>query len=429
MKATDQGQEMYQWVSDLFPLCRSLTGEGVRATLRYLREHLPEMEFFEVPSGTTCFDWTVPDEWNIREAWVANEAGEKIINFAEHNLHVVGYSEPVDKVVSLAELNEHLHSLPDQPNAVPYVTSYYRRNWGFCCTHNLRQSLSEQQYRVYIDSTLAPGHMTYASAFFPGESEKTILLSTYMCHPSMANNELSGPALQTALGRWVKEKKRRHSYLLLYMPETIGAIYYLSRQLRRLQRTVRAGFVLSCCGDDKAWTYLPSREGNTLSDKVLLYWLEDHQPHFKRYSFLDRASDERQYQSPGVDIPVIPFARSLYRHYPEYHTSLDDLRVVSPKGLQESYDALTGCLELLDENRIYRNTCLCEPQLGKRGLYPTTSIKGGYDDTVDIIINFLTHCDGRLDVLDIAKRIGVPALRCLPEVRKLVENGLLEAVD
>ena len=428
MPSLPQGHEMYRWISSVFPICRSLTGDGVRATLHSLRECLPELEMHEVPSGTTCFDWTVPDEWNIRDAWVRNEAGEKIIDFAVTNLHVVGYSEPVDKVVDLAELGAHLHSLPAQPDAVPYVTSYYKRNWGFCCTHTLRQSLTEQKYHVYIDSTLAPGHMTYATAFFPGQSEETILLSTYMCHPSMANNELSGSALQTALGRWIKEQPRRYSYLLLYLPETIGSIYYLSRHLPQLQRTVKAGFVLSCCGDDREWSYLPSREGSTLSDRVLLHVLENAHPDFKRYTFLDRASDERQYQSPGVDLPVIPFARSLYRRYPEYHTSLDDLHVVSPHGLQHSFDTLSACLELLEENRVYRNTCLCEPQLGKRGLYPTTSIKGGYDDTVDIIINFLAHCDGKSDLLDIARRIGVPAWRCLPQVRKLVEAGLLEVV-
>ena len=429
MSTAEQGRQMYQWIEEVFPLCRSLTGDGVRATLRSLRQTLPELELFEVPSGTRCFDWTVPDEWNIREAYVSNESGEKIIDFARHNLHLMGYSEPVDSTVSLAELDAHLHSLPDQPDAIPYVTSYYRRNWGFCCTHHLRQSLTEQRYRVYIDSTLAPGHLSYATAFFPGQSEETILLSTYMCHPSMANNELSGPALQTALGRWIKSQPRRYSYLLLYVPETIGTIYYLSRHLPQLQHTVKAGFVLSCCGDNRDWSYLPSREGQTLSDKVLLHWLENTHPDFSRYTFLDRASDERQYQSPGVDLPLIPFARSLYRHYPEYHTSLDDLSVVSVEGLQQSFEALTTCLELLEENHVYRNTCLGEPQLGKRGLYPTTSIKGGYDDTVDIIINFLAYCDGKRDVLDVARAIGVPAWRCLPQVRKLVDNGLLKVVQ
>lgn len=422
------GTAMYGWIQDLFPLCRSITGDGVRSTLRYLAQLLPGLTLHEVPSGSTCFDWTVPDEWNIRDAYVCDEAGEKIIDFRRHNLHVVGYSEPVDAVMDLDELQEHLHSLPDQPDAIPYVTSYYKRCWGFCLTENQRRALTPQRYHVVIDATLAPGHMTWAECFLPGRSEESILLSTYVCHPSMANNELSGPTLQTAVGCWLAHRERRYSYRLLFVPETIGTIFYLSRHLPELQRTVKAGFVLSCCGDDRGYSYLPSRTGKTLSDKALLHVLRHHHPQFARYTFLDRASDERQYQSPGVDLPVIPFARSLYRRYPEYHTSLDDLSMVSPEGLQHSFETLTLCLELLEANHVYRNTCLCEPQLGKRGLYPTTSIKNGYDDTVDIIINFLAYCDGDTDLLDIAETINVPAERCLSIVRRLVDNGLLEIV-
>lgn len=417
---------MYDWICRLFPVCRSITGDGVRATLRSIKDDLPELALHEVPSGTKCFDWTVPDEWNIRDACVVDASGRRVIDFRAGNLHVVGYSEPVDKEVEWEELDAHLHSLPNQPDAIPYVTSYYKRTWGFCCTHRQRQRLMPGKYRVIIDATLAPGHMSYGTAFFPGQSEKTVLLSTYVCHPSMANNELSGPALQTEVGRWLKEKPRRNSYLLLYLPETIGSIYYLSRNLAHLQRTVTAGFVLSCCGDDRAWSYLPSREGATLSDRVLLHVLEHMHPSFKRYEFLDRASDERQYQSPGVDLPVIPFARSLYRNYPEYHTSLDDLSLVSPQGLQHSFDTLTACLEILEANRIYRRTCLCEPQLSGRGLYPTTSIKDGYSGGVELMIDFLAYCDGRNDLLEVARRLGVSAQLCFPVARTLVETGLLE---
>lgn len=417
---------MYEWIRRLFPVCRSLTGEGVRASLRSVKEELPELALHEVPTGTRCFDWTIPDEWNIRDAFVLDASGRRVLDFRACNLHVMGYSEPVDKEVDWEELNAHLHSLPEQPDAIPYATSYYKRDWGFCCTHNHRLRLTPQKYRVVIDATLEPGHMTYASAFLPGRSEETILLSTYVCHPSMANNELSGPALQTAVGRWIKEKPRRCSYLLLYLPETIGAVYYLSRHLDQLRRTVTAGFVLSCCGDERGWSYLPSREGGTLSDRALLHVLEHLHPEFIRYSFLDRASDERQYQSPGVDLPVIPFARSLYRRYPEYHTSLDDLSLVSPQGLQESFDALVTCLEVLEGNRIYRRTCLCEPQLSKRGLYPATSIKGGNDAAADNMIDFLAYCDGRRDLLEVARRMGTPAWLCVPMARKLEESGLLE---
>lgn len=425
MPATAVGTQMYHWAEDLFPICRSLTGEGVRQTLQYLQHLLPNLQIHEVPSGTSCFDWTVPDEWNIRSAYVANAAGEKIIDFSRNNLHLVGYSEPIDTWVSLAQLQEHLHSLPDQPTAIPYVTSYYKRTWGFCLSHEQRKNLTDGQYHVVIDSTLAPGHMTYAELTIPGQSTDTVLLSTYICHPSMANNELAGPVLQTALAQWILQKNRYYTYKLIFVPETIGSIYYLSRHLPQLQKEVKAGFVLSCCGDNNKYSYLPSRCGNTLSDRVLLHVLEQHHPYFTRYTFLDRASDERQYQSPGVDLPVIPFSRSLYRHFPEYHTSLDDMRFISPEGLQNSYNTVQLCLQILEANRVYYNTCLCEPQLGKRDLYPTTSIKGGYDDTVDIIINFLVYCDGQHDLLDIAKLIDVPAERCIPIVQKLVEKGVL----
>lgn len=425
MSAMTMGPKMYQWAGDLFPICRSLTGNGVRQTLGYLQALLPGMQLFEVPSGTTCFDWTVPDEWNIRDAYIANAAGEKVVDFSHNNLHVMGYSEPIDTWVSNGELQQHLHSLPNQPNAIPYVTSYYKRTWGFCVTHQARQNMTEDRYRVVIDSTLAPGHMTYGELIIPGRSTDTIVLSTYVCHPSMANNELSGPVLQTALGRWLQERDNRYTYRLIFIPETIGCIYYLSQHLPELQTTVKAGFVLSCCGDNNAYSYLPSRQGDSLSDKVLLHVLEHQHPYFIRYSFLDRASDERQYQSPGVDLPIIPFARSLYRHFPEYHTSLDNMDFISVEGLQSSFNTLRLCLEILEANRVYHRTCLCEPQLGKRGLYPSTSIKGGCDATVDNIIDFLAYCDGQLDLVDIAKRLNIPAERCIPIVQKLVEKGVL----
>lgn len=429
MKAESPGQEMYRWMAELFPLCRSLTGDGVRETLRYVGGLLPGLRMYEVPSGTRCFDWTVPDEWNIRDAWVADMQGNRLIDFRACNLHVVGYSEPVDTVVTREELDARLHSLPDQPDAIPYVTSYYKRTWGFCIAHNKREALGDGPFRVVVDATLAPGHMTGADLFLPGRSARTVVLSTYICHPSMANNELSGPVLQAAVARHLMRNDHELSYLLLFVPETIGAIWYLSRHLAEMQRNVVAGFVLSCTGDDRGWSYLPSRRGNTLADRALLHVLKAYHPEFKRYTFLDRASDERQYNSPGVDLPIIPFARSLYRHYPEYHTSLDDLSVVSPAGLDNSFAALTRCLDIIENNRIYRTTCLCEPQLGKHGLYPSTSMKNGYCDKVRIIIDFLAHADGTLDLLEIADCIGVPADECIPVVRDLVAAGVLMLVE
>lgn len=422
------GKEMYSWAEKLFPICRSLTGDGVRDTMRYLKSVMGSLDIYEVPTGTECFDWSIPNEWNIREAYIKDESGNTIVDFLQSNLHVVGYSEPVDAIMSLAELDAHLHSLSEQPDAIPYVTSYYRRTWGFCMSHRMRQNLKSQQYHVKIDSTLAPGHMTYGELFIPGKSTKTILLSTYVCHPSMANNELSGPVLLAAMGRWLSQRENEFSYQLIFVPETIGTIYYLSRHIERLKRDVVAGYVLSCVGDDRTYSYLPSRTGDTLTDRVTKHILGIHAPGHARYTFLDRASDERQFNSPGVDLPVIPFSRSLYRKYPEYHTSLDDMSVISPQGLQNSFDMLRRCLEAIEGNGIYRCNCLCEPQLGKRGLYPTTSIKGGYDDTVRITIDTIAYCDGKTDLLDIAERIGAPIDTCIPIVRKLEEGGVLTRV-
>jgi aminopeptidase-like protein len=342
---------------------------------------------------------------------------------------VVGYSEPVDTLLGLEELQAHLHSLPDQPGAIPYVTSYYKRCWGFCLTHAQRMALTEQRYRAVIDSTLEPGHMSYGEVFLPGESDRTILLSTYVCHPSMGNHELSGPVLATALGNWLRRKRRRYSYLILFLPETIGAIYYLYKHLPELKKNLLAGFVLSCVGDEGSYSYLPSRYGDTLADRALLHVLKVHHPGFTRYTYLDRASDERQYGAPGADLPVIPFARSLYRHFPEYHTSLDDLSLITPKALQDSFDTLCTCLNILENNDTYRSVYPCEPRLDKHGLYPTTSIKGGYDRQVTTTIDFLAHCDGRLDLIDIAERIGVPAEECRQAAEKLLGARVIERMQ
>lgn len=428
MRDMNVGEEMYAWAKDLFPICRSITGDGVRQTLQYISNVIGGLDVHEVASGTTCFDWTVPNEWNIRDAYVMNESGEKIIDFKKSNLHVVGYSEPVDAVMSLEELQEHLHSLESQPEAIPYVTSYYKRTWGFCISHEQRVRLTPQQYRVRIDSTLEPGSMTYGELFVPGTSRKTVLLTSYVCHPSMANNELSGPMLLSALARWLRSRDNRLSYRFVFVPETIGTICYLSRHLAELKRDVIAGFVLSCAGDDREYSYLPSRKGDTLADRVLRHVLDSYHPDYRKYTFLDRASDERQYNSPGVDLPVIPFARSLYRHYPEYHTSLDDLSVISPQGFDTSFETMRRCIDILEANHTYSCNYLCEPQLGKRGLYPTTSMKNGYDDAVRITVDSIAYCDGATDVLGIAEAIGVPADRCIPIMERLAEGGVLSRV-
>ena len=423
------GVELHGWAKDLFPICRSLTGNGVRETLAYLKRIVPELTVHEVPSGTQAFDWTVPDEWNIRGAYIEDDNGNRIVDFARSNLHVVGYSTPVDEWMTLAELQPYLHSIPDQPGAIPYITSYYVRRWGFCLPHAQRESLAEGRYHVVIDSTLEPGSLTYGEIRIPGREEREIFLSTYICHPSMANNELSGPVVTTALARWISSlADRRYSYRIVFVPETIGAIVYISRHLDELRQKVAAGYVVTCIGDDRAYSLLHSRAGNTLADRAAKLVLKKHAPDFAEYSYLDRGSDERQYCSPGVDLPVASMMRTRYNSYPEYHTSLDDLTLVTPAGLEGGFDAIRRTIELIEHNHTYQATTLCEPQLGKRGLYPTLSTRGaGY--AVRDMTNVLAYADGTRDLIDLAELIGISADEALENAAKLVSAGLLKAVD
>ncbi len=421
------GIEMHGWAKDLFPICRSITGDGVRETLAYLGKLLPELTIHEVPSGTEAFDWTVPDEWNIRGAYIEDEAGNRIVDFAKSNLHVVGYSTPVDEWMTLAELQPHVHSLPEQPDAIPYITSYYARRWGFCIAHAEREKLAEGRYHVVIDSTLEPGSLTYGEVLLKGREEKEILLSTYVCHPSMANNELSGPVVTTALVRWLSSlPDRRYSYRIVFIPETIGSIVYISRHLDELRRRTVAGYVITCIGDDRAYSFLRSRDGDTLADRAAKLVMDRHAPDHVEYSYLDRGSDERQYCSPGVDLPVASIMRTRYQSYPEYHTSLDDLTLVTPSGLEGGFTAVRKVLELLEGNRVYKAVFPCEPQLGKRGLYPTLSTRGA-GNTVRAMTNLLAYADGTRDLVAIAALTGISAEEALENAARLVDAGLLES--
>jgi aminopeptidase-like protein len=420
------GVAMHALARRLFPITRSITGDGVRETLRILGEHIP-LEIHEVPTGTRALDWTVPPEWNIRDAYILDEHGDRIVDFQQNNLHVVGYSAPIDATLSLAELQPHLHSLVDQPTAIPYITSYYERRWGFCLSHAQRERLQDGQYRVVIDSELKDGSLTYGELIIPGETPSEVFLSTYVCHPSMANNELSGPVVTTWLAKWIASRPRRYTYRLVFIPETIGSLVYLSRHVDTLRANVVAGFNVTCVGDDRAYSFLPSRYGGTLADRVALHTLKVRHPDFVHYSFLDRGSDERQYCSPGVDLPVVSVMRTKYREYPEYHTSLDDLTVVTPAGLEGGYTILRECLEILEGNRTYRSTSLGEPHLGGRGLYPTLGTTSSYE-AVRTTMDLLAYADGTNDLVGIADITGMPVEELRRGAEQLVEHGLLAEV-
>jgi aminopeptidase-like protein len=419
------GEFCHDLATELFPICRSLTGPGVRETLSHLKALLPDLMIHDVASGTSAFDWIVPDEWTIRDAYIADESGARLVDFRSSNLHIVGYSEPVDMWMDLEELDKHLYSLPDQPSAIPYVTSYYSRRWGFCLPHQQRQSLKPGKYHVVVDADLKPGVLNYGELIVPGEKKEEIFISTYVCHPSMANNELSGPVVATALALWISSlERRKYTYRFVFIPETIGSIVYVSRNISHLKSHVIAGFNITCIGDDRAYSYLPSRNGNTLSDKAALHVLRHWAPEFDRYTWLERGSDERQYCAPGIDLPIATIARSKYGTYPEYHTSLDDLTLVTPTGLAGGFEALKRAIEAVEHNVKLKVSVLGEPQLGRRGLYPTVSARGSAD-AVRSMMNLISYCDGERYLLEIADVIGEPIWEVVRMAKPLIEKGLL----
>jgi len=418
------GKKMIDLAKELYPINRSLSGEGVRETLKILKRENPELNIYSIESGSEVFDWVVPKEWNCFEAYIITPDGEKICDYNENNLHLVQYSIPFEGEIELEKLEKHLYSYPKLPDAIPYVTSYYNEKWGFCISENDRKELKKGKYKVVIKSELKNGVLNYADIIIKGKTDKEIMFSTYICHPSMVNNELSGPVLATFLAKYIKNMDNYYTYRFVFAPETIGSLIYMSDKLDILKSNVQAGFILTCVGDERDYSYLSSRYGDTLADKVALNLLENEIKEFKKYSFLERGSDERQYCAPGVDLPICSVMRTKYGKYPEYHTSLDNFDVVTDKGLKGSYDLYTKIIEILENNFNYQVTVLGEPQLGKRGLYPTSCTPDTDYNLAFLYRNFLAYADGKNDLIDIANIIGVSAYK-LVEVAKLFKEHKL----
>ena len=402
--------------TELFPITRSLTGNGVKKTLNIIQKEFPKLKIKKFKSGTKVFDWNIPEEWNVTDAYVIDKYNNRIIDFKKNNLHLVGYSIPIKKNITKKELFKNLYFLKNQPKAIPYITSYYKRRWGFCISYNeykildKRYSLNDK-FKVVINSNLnKKGNLNYGELILKGKSKKEILISTYICHPSMANNELSGPIVSMGLINYFKNKKLNKTLRFVFIPETIGSISYLSKNLKYLKENVIGGYNLSCIGDERQHSCMFSKYQNSPSDEAVIeaYKLLKIK-NYKVYPFLKRGSDERQYNSPGIDLKISSIFRTKYGEYPEYHTSLDNLvNVVTPSGLNGGYWALRKALELIEKNEKYIVNILGEPQMSKIGLYPTLST-GKKNLKIKVMMDFISYCDGNHDLVDISNLIGVPA--------------------
>lgn len=426
--AHDQGpgQRIYELATELYPICRSITGNGVRRSLAILGRHIA-IETSEVPTGTQVFDWTVPREWNIQDAYIANAAGERVVDFRNSNLHVLNYSTPINTVLTLEELKAHIYTLPDQPDLIPYKTSYYEERWGFCMSDNALQALPDGNYTAVIDSSLADGSLTYGEHVIPGASDDEVLLSAHICHPSLANDNCSGLALLTILAGALAQRKLRYTYRIVFAPGTIGAITWLARNEAQAHR-IKHGLVVSCLGDAGGPTYKKSRRGDALIDRAMAHVLKHVAFAAVIEDFSPYGYDERQYCSPGFNLGVGSFQRSKYGTFPEYHTSADNLDLIAPEHLEHSYRLILAAVDVLERDRTLLNlNPKCEPALGKRGLYATVGGAKSAPETNMAMLWVLNLSDGGHSLLDIAERAGLPFSVIDTAAVRLQDAGLLAA--
>lgn len=424
-------EEIEKYFDKLWPICRSITGNGLRESLSIINEIAP-LKITEVPTGSKVFDWEIPKEWNISDAYIITPAGEKICDFKLNNLRVVNYSTPVDMEVSYEELVPHLHYITEMPEAIPYITSYYKETWGFCLTFNEFQSLEKTgKYKVVIQSTLLAGSLTYGEAILQGSSAKEILFSTYLCHPSMANNELSGPLVQAFLYQKISAiKNRRYTYRFVFAPETIGVISYLFNEGEGLKKNLEAGYVLTCCGDNGKLVYKKSKRGNAASDTTALHVLRNQKLPFEVIPFSVGGSDERQYCSSGFNLPVGSLTRSMYQRYKEYHTSLDNKSFISFEAMVETVEVYYAMAMALEQNQYYKCTVPnCEPQLGKRGLYPSSVGPTESRHALHNMMHLISYADGSISLMEIAELRNCSVFEFSEIAEKLELAGVLKKMS
>ncbi len=426
--------DMFNLMTELYPICRSITGNGVRKTLDIIKKHI-NLEIHEIPSGTSVFDWKIPKEWNISDGYIIDPNGKKIVDFKKSNLHVVGYSVPIHKKIQLDELKNHIHTLPSPPNAIPFITSYYKETWGFCMTYNQFQKLESGEYEICVDSTLEDGSLTFGEFIIKGKTEKEFLISCYVCHPSLCNDNLSGVVLATFLAKHLKNLSLNYSYRFLFIPETIGAITWLNLNEKNLDN-IKGGLVATCLADSGRSTYKKSRMGNAKIDQIVSYVLEHSKADFSIVDFYPYGSDERQFCSPGFNLPIGSLMRTPYRKFQEYHTSADDLTFVKKEAIEDSFRKYLETIMIFDQDAKYLNTNQkCEPQLGKRGLYRNLGIPR-YDETSDeteqqelAMFWILNLSDGNNSLLDIAKISKIPFSIVLKIANLLNEKKLLTKIN
>jgi len=420
--------ELEKYFDKLWPICRSITGNGLRESLSIINEILP-LQITEIPSGTQVFDWTIPNEWNITDAYIITPEGKKICDFKKNNLHVVNYSVPINTELTYDDLIRNLHYIEDMPDAIPYITSYYKENWGFCMSFNDFKSLPRQGlYKIKIDSVLKPGNLTYGECVLKGDTDEEILFSTYLCHPSMANNELSGPLVQTFLYQKIAAlPNRKYTYRFLFAPETIGVIAYLAKQGTHLKQNLKAGYVLTCCGDDGNFVYKQSKQINSMADIVARHVIKHQDIPFEIIPFSVGGSDERQYCSPGFNLPVGSLTRSMYQRYKEYHTSLDNKDFISFTAMEKTINVYFDFVRAIELNDYFISTIpYCEPQLGKRGLYPSSVNPTESRDLIHNRMHLLTYADGTKSLIEIAELKNISVFDLENHLEPLIKEGILK---